>query len=418
MCREVIQSEWYQERWPLPLTKEADGEFLNAQGGGRISTSPTSKGIGLHGHRILIDDAMDATAADATSKTKLKETNDWYDSTIPGRMADPQKTAIVNIQQRLHENDLAGHLLEIEDWTVLCLPERFEAGHDFAWRGERIHPAVKERAQGTPLENGDPRRKSGEHSGDLLWPAHRGEAASNLFARTLRPHRAAGQLQQRPASREGEIIQRSWWRFYDQTIRTKDEWHRMPKKFSRIVLSVDCPLKDKQSNDCFAMQLWGVSAGDRFLLDLAMDQMNYNKAKRLVKEMAIWARARWPKIPHHILIENAGYGAEMIIDLKSELGGIVKLSHSSEGDKEVRADAAADSLESGNQYLPGIGPPEHAHFNEHATSADIVKFVDNLANFPHATFDDDVDAWSQGMNWLRGKQMKKTRVHTAASAAR
>jgi predicted phage terminase large subunit-like protein len=409
MNREILISSWYQQRWRdrFRLTKEADGEFTNDQGGHRLSTSPTSKGIGLHGHRILIDDAVDATAADANSKAKLNETNNWYDGTVPGRMSDPATTAIVNIQQRLHEADLAGHLLEVEDWTILCLPERFEHNHPFAWRGKNVHPDISRRIDGTVLDHGDPRQEEGE----LLWPAHRDEAASAAFARTLRAHRAAGQLQQRPASREGEIIKRDWWRFYDSRIRSKEEWSKLPR-FSLVVISADCPLKDKESSDNVAVQCWGVRGADRYLLDLALGKMNYNKAKRTIKEMSQWARKHW-RCAHYVLIEVGGFGPELIIDLKRELTGVTKIPTGKEGDKEVRADAATDALESGNVFLPGIGPPAHPVFNEHASPADIVDFVNNCATFPFGAYDDDVDAWSQTMNWLRSRNVTPMRTASA-----
>jgi hypothetical protein len=57
--------------------------------------------------------------------------------------------------QRLHEDDLTGHLLEQGGWQHLCLPAEYEPAHPFVWPD-------------------DPRTEPGE----LLWPEHFGADAS------------------------------------------------------------------------------------------------------------------------------------------------------------------------------------------------------------------------------------------------
>jgi predicted phage terminase large subunit-like protein len=131
--------------------------------------------------------------------------------------------------------------------------------------------------------------------------------------------------------------------------------------------------------------------------------MNYPSAKRTIKEMALWARRIWRTCPHYVLIENAGYGVELITDLTRELTGVKKVSPSLDGNKITRAESASDALESGNCFLPGYGPPWQPAYDEQRTPADVAAFVANLAAFPNAQHDDDVDAWSQTMNWLRGR---------------
>jgi hypothetical protein len=410
--RDLLVNPWFRLRWGhlFEMTKAGESEYANNVGGTRIATTPGSGGLGKHGHRIILDDLLDAGAAEAEAGVIMKKTNEWYDTVIFGRQL--KGAAQVLIMQRLHESDVAAHALEVGDWTVLCLPERYEPAHPYAWRNGRVDERIAHRLQKTELEEGDPREENG-----LLWPDLRDDSASDEYARRL-GRKAAGQLQQRPASKEGEIIMREWWRFYDQDIRLKEEWHRLPKKFTQIIVSVDTPLKDKETSDNVAIQVWGVAGADRFLLDLDLGKMNYGKAKRRVREMSLWARRNWPHCAHRLLIENAGYGVELIVDMKKDLTGVTKITAGAEGTKISRAESATDALESGNVYLPGIGPPRHAEFNEAATSSDIVSFIGNLANFPFAANDDDVDAWSQCMNWLRSRQAKRSRIHSAASLIR
>ena len=405
----LLESEWFTERWgdAFSLTSASKTAFANDQGGTRFTTAPKSEGVGQHGDRIIIDDLLDAADSEATTAAVLNFTNDWYDATVAGRKETG--AAEIIIMQRLHENDIAAHALEVGDWHVLCLPERFEEGHDFAWRGERVLPAVADRLWGTGLERGDPRSE-----GDLIWPEHRDDKASDEYAKRLKSFRAAGQLQQRPAAREGEMLLRQWWRFYDPTIRSKEEWARLPcGKFTMVVISVDTPLKDKETSDNVAIQCWGVKGADRYLLDMRLGKMNYPGAKRQIKEMAQWARKAFPTAGHYVLIENAGYGVELIVDLKRELTGVQKIPPGPEGSKIQRADSASDALESGNCFLPGIGPPNHPAYEETQSPADVVAFINNCALFPNVTHDDDVDSWSQTMNWLRNKQSVPARWSSA-----
>jgi predicted phage terminase large subunit-like protein len=403
--RDLMMRPWYQDRWGhmFEFTREGERYYGNSHGGTRLATATKGGALGEHGNRILIDDPINVRQAEANSGLLLQEANDWYDSVVPGTRLNP--CAEVIIMQRLHENDLAGHALagEYHDWTVLCLPERFEVSHPYAWRKPRLDENVVKHLP-DELKDGDPRQE-----GELLWPARRDERASNAMAAGLTSFRAAGQMQQRPASREGEILKTDWWRFYDPRIRDKDDWDKLPR-FTSVVVSVDTPLKDKESSDNVAIQCWGVRGADRYLLDLRLDKMNYPTAKRQIKEMTRWARKRWPSCAHHVLIENAGYGVELIVDLKREITGVTKVSPGIEGNKVSRAESASDALESGNCFLPGYGPPWQPAYDEKRTPASVAGFIHNAAVFPNSKHDDDVDSFSQAMNWLRSRSMRPGRT--------
>ena len=384
-ARTLLLSNWFRNRWGhlFQMTKVGERSYANDQGGTRSGTTPESEGFGKHGDRIILDDLLDAADAESTTRVVLDKTNDWYDTVIGGRKETD--AAEVIIMQRLHENDIAAHALEVGEWTVLCLPERCEKNHPFAWRG-------------------DPRSE-----GELLWPAHRDEQESSEYARRLTSFRAAGQLQQRPAALEVEIMKREWWRFYDKRIKAKEEWTKLPA-FTTVVISVDTPLKDKESNDNVAIQCYGVRGADRYLVDLRLGKMNFSSTKRQIKEMSQWARKTWRSASHYCLIENAGFGPELIIDLKREITGVIKIDAGAEGNKVQRAISACDALESGNVYLPGHGPPWQPALNEALCEGDIADFIANLALFPNGRHDDDVDAWSQAMNWLRSRTWEPIRT--------
>lgn len=404
LSKNVMQSPWYQVRWGHVFRFDKDGEkyFSNNKGGTRLATAPGSTGMGEHGNRIVIDDPINGQDAEATSKATLDMTNSWYDGVVQGRKASPTTAVEVIIMQRLHENDLAAHAYEQnpEAWTILCLPERYEHDHDHVWIG-------------------DPRKQDGE----LLWPSYRDEAASDLFASKLGPYRRAGQMQQRPSAKEGDLLKRYWWRFYHPDLFTDENMRKRRPRFAMIVQTVDAPLKDKEVNDLVAIQAWGVVGGDRYLLDLKKGHMSKAKAKRAILEQARYVRNRkvFGTAAHHLLIEKGGYGPELISELKLDPewrgGAIHGLPIGQDGNKQVRAEGASSSLEGGNCFLPGYrqGHDELSMPDDDRNAAEITDFIDSCAVFPNGTHDDDVDAWSQCMNWLSDRPVRRARVFSAVA---
>lgn len=395
--RSILTSDWYRAHWgdKFQFTSSSLLQFSNSRGGTRLATSPEGKGTGLHGHRILIDDPIKPDEAEATSRSVLESTNRWFDSTVSSRGIGNDFARVI-VMQRLHENDLCGHLLEKEHYEVLCLPERYEKNHPYAWAG-------------------DPRQE-----GDLLWPEFRNEERSTAMAKDMMSHRAAGQMQQRPAAREGEMMKRHWWRFYDPKLFQSEKLKERRPKFRIVVQSVDTPLKDKESNDLLAIQAWGVKGADRYLIDLKKGHMSYSQARRAILEQSKYVRTLFPYARHHILIENAGYGAELIDELKREVTGVTKISRGADGDKILRAESACADLESGNCFLPGFrdGADEFSMPDEARCPADVVDFIDSCAIFPNGRNDDDVDAWSQAMNWLRSRQTLPARTWSSFKVKR
>ena len=221
---------------------------------------------------------------------------------------------------------------------------------------------------------------------------------------------------------EGDLLKRAWWRYYPHRKQgeTDQTFTRRLPNFQMVLVSVDTPLKDKESSDFVAIQVWGVDKANRYLLDARTERMGYDTAKRAVTEMSRWARRMW-RTQHRTLIENAGFGSELIVDLKRELGLIEKISPGAEGNKGQRALAASGDLETGNCYLPGRIKPDMSGPDE-SSPAITHSLVEEAALFQmdgsHNSHDDQVDAWSQTMNWLRSRQSRKARTWSSFKAAR
>lgn len=190
--RRLIESPWFRRGWGdrFSLTGDQNTKirFDNNRGGYRIASSVDGSATGEGGDIIIMDDTISAN--DALSPTIRAAANEWFDNTMTTRLNDPKTGAYIAVQQRLHEDDLIGHLLarQRDEWTVLCLPARYEPDHPFVyWKDER------------------------KEAGELLWPSRMGEIEVSKLETALGSYGAAGQLQQRPAPREGGMFKRKWF---------------------------------------------------------------------------------------------------------------------------------------------------------------------------------------------------------------
>ncbi len=405
--RDLIRSSWYQALWGDVFQMKGDRNlkqsYANDRGGERFATSPTAGATGRHGDRILIDDPIRAADADAAAATKLDQANNWYDGTLATRAADPKSYAEVIIMQRLAKGDLAEHVLGFEDWTILCLPERYESRHPHRTPAQRRLPSGRRLL-------GDIRTVDGE----LLWPARIGELENQVRAARLSAHRAAGQLQQRPSAREGSIIRRALWRYYDPQLLEDGETGRLPK-FQALVGSWDTSMKDKASSDPVAGTLWGIHGGRRYLLAIRTSQMSLSQAKQAMKELRSWGLERWPRAQHWTLVENTANGPEIIAQLKREIPGVIATKPAVSADqpaakKTIRAEACEPDFESGSVLIAGAATAELDGYDGALTPAWAQTVIEDAAEFPNGQHDDTVDSITQALNWIRSRQHRPARV--------
>ena len=95
-------------------------EFETTAQGCRIATSVGGVLTGRGADIIIIDDPL--KPEEALSQAQRQAANEWYDHTLYSRLNDKLWGSIVLIMHRLHEDDLAGHVLAQEDWDVVRLP--------------------------------------------------------------------------------------------------------------------------------------------------------------------------------------------------------------------------------------------------------------------------------------------------------
>jgi len=112
------------------------------------------------------------------------------------RLNSKQDGAIVVIMQRLHEDDLAGHLLKQEGWEVLAFP------------------AIAERDEFHRVDTWSGPREFTRREGEALHPAREPLKVLQQIREQVGEYDFAGQFQQRPAPVGGGMVKREWLQTY------------------------------------------------------------------------------------------------------------------------------------------------------------------------------------------------------------
>lgn len=351
-CRRLIDSDWYQGLWSdkfqLAGDQNAKGRFENNKGGYRIATSVDGALTGDGGDIILADDPHNVREAE--SKTVREGTLEWWDTAMSTRLNDPSTGAYVVIMQRVHEEDLSGHLLAKGGWEHLCLPAMYES----------------KRKCITSIGWQDPRKEDNE----LLWPERLPETILSELEQQLGSRAYAGQFQQRPAPAGGGIFKRHWWRYYDE----------LPSAPELILQAWDTAFKTGEENDYSACTTWAVCNRMIYLLDWWQDKLEFPELKQAVRNLAERHQ------PRAILIEDKASGQSLIQELR-RLHTVPIIPIKVDNDKEARAHACTPLIEAGNVYLP-------------KDNSKIADFIDTLAHFPGAAHDDLVDSTTMALNYL------------------
>lgn len=370
--RDIVGSAWYQRYFATRFRADQNAKTRmdTTASGWRIATSVGGRATGEHPDRIIIDDPH--TAAQAVSDAERQSAIDWFDRTISSRGVSRGARTVV-IMQRLHEQDLSGHLLAKGGWHHVCWPMRYEVG-----RGD----------------TDDIRTEPGE----LLWPDVFTPDKVAQLERDLGSYGAAGQLQQRPSPAEGGLIKRAWWKWYPPDHKPA---------VSEIVISVDTALKSKQTNDPSAIGVWGAKAPHVYGLKLTVGRWDYPELIRQILALHAWVKQQWPAINPTVLIENTAAGPDAVAELRHHIPGV--LAERPKGEKIQRVHAILPILEGGNVWLPGRALPDgRVDVGLSNTPSWVEPFVDECAAFPTGAHDDQVDQMTQAI-----RRMHRPKTFTA-----
>lgn len=126
----LLRSDRLRAVFPNLVPGPGPGALMLAEGGRRMPVLVGASQIGRGADIIIIDDPMPAAVArDDAARARI---NRWFDDVIPQRLNDKSTGVLIVVMQRLHQDDLTGHLLAgRESWEHLSLPA--VARQDEAW---------------------------------------------------------------------------------------------------------------------------------------------------------------------------------------------------------------------------------------------------------------------------------------------
>jgi predicted phage terminase large subunit-like protein len=310
-------------------------------------------GVGINGSItgksadiMIIDDPIknSAEANSATIRNKIKEA---YDTTLSSRLQDGG--AIIVIMTRWHSDDLVGSLLEEteEHWEHISLP------------------AIAK-------ENDLLGRKVGEP----LWQSLQ---FYEKFKERIGSYNFSALFQQEPIANEYTIFNPLWWKYYD------DNPH-----FDMVVQCWDTAFKTSEKNDYSVCCTAGFNKNGIYIIDIFRKKLIFPDLEKKVVDKYNEYQPSW------VMIEDAGSGQSLIQTLAGLRTSFnIPIKPVKAENKEIRAHGVSSLVEQGKVYLK-----KDAYW--------INDFLNELAQFPQGTFDDQVDVFTMVLQFLKAIYLSST----------
>ena len=326
--RRLIESEWYQQLWPIKLTSDQNEKmnFENEHTGWRSACAAKSM-TGRRADRVIWDDPQ--KAFDAGSAAEIENMIDLFSGVLPSRLNDPKKSATIIIMQRVDYRDAASLAIESGFYHVM-LPMEFDKKRACA---SVIYP--------------DPRTEEKE----LLFPDRFDQESVDKMKKKMILRKGLAfweaQANQNPSPDGGNIIKTEYWRHYDKIPKGEILYRRM---------YCDTALKTEEKHDYSVFAVWGKHKnGNVYLLDLLRGKWEAPELeKRLID---FWNDQRAWDIPwygqiNQVMVEDKASGIGLIQGIKKR-GGIPIIGFDpGDKDKYTRLKGVLGYLQSGMAYLP------------------------------------------------------------------
>jgi len=381
-----------------PLTSQAFPDFEMSPDSRAVDQWRTTAGgaayfIGVGGtttgraaNMLLLDDPL-KSREEAESATQRNKVWNFYVSALSTRLQpdkDNVPPAQIVILTRWHPSDVAGRLMETEDWNEgRWLHINFPAVQYKPISGDHGQQSRKDLPKTDPnyiapdvwrnLSQGKRYIRKTERT--ALWPER--FTLEDLERRErLNPREFASLYQQSPFIQGGNLIKSHWWRSYPSDMK--------PESFTSLIISADTAFKAKSTSDYTVMMTMGLDAsGDIYIVDVHRDRYEFPDLKRKM----IMLNNQWRgKGLRGIYVEDAASGQSLIQEMKRE-SGLSVIPYRTSGDKVSRLSAVLPLIEGGRVLLPEMAPWLDA-------------FHDECQTFPSGTYDDQIDALSIGLDVL------------------
>lgn len=299
-------------------------KIMTAQGGeilfAAIGSQITGSGCGIRGAKgfsggLIIDDAN--KPADIHSQTMRDKCLRYFEETLLSRLND-SNVLILNVQQRLHNEDLSGHLI----------------------RRYKYHTLRK------PLL---------DHNGVCQIPSQ--YTPQRIEELKFNVSMFAAQYQQEPIAEKGLIIKRYWWKYYNPN-ELKENGQKMWPITGSVIITADTAFKETKNADLSCLQVWELRKDIMIMRDMVIDRWEFPELIENARMM--WSKWQDPELSEpqkakYFFIEDKASGTPLQQTLSRE--GINAIAWSPREyeypeDKVGRTKQASWDVFSGRAYLP------------------------------------------------------------------
>lgn len=356
----IINSAEFHELFPeIELVTNAKGQLVDNRGAEMYSMNRNA--FTGYGGDIIIND--DLTNAETARKDQAEMSNAWayYQNTMPSRINDINKCIIMNIQQRLAPNDIAGHIMNepklAARYVFITLPAIFQHETIIVF----------------PISGQIKRLKKG----DFLWPERfgnyeslRADVGETIFET---------QYLQNPIASDKTAIK-------PDMIIEKDMPDTPGVENAEITFaSHDFPVKDKDTSDFLGSCLGYRVRGTLYITDCLEKRMGFTKGVEYVEQID-------NVFPGTIqVIEDKANGSPILQQLQDTVAGMQAFQPGT-ASKFQRLESASLYMVSGNVIFV------RTVFNKLTQQWELSPALRNLRqrllNFPFVEHDDIVDAFS------------------------
>jgi predicted phage terminase large subunit-like protein len=359
-CRMVMESPIFQKTFPgtvIHPNKCTETEVMTTMMGSRYSTSVLGSLTGRGGNLIIVDDPI--KPADAMSESQRPKVNEWFDSTLYSRLDNKKTDVIIVVMQRIHQDDLVGHLLARGGWVTVDIPAIAVEARDYRIDDNRSYPRA---------------------AGEVLDAAREPQLVLDQIKENIGAYTFQAQYQQEPAPTGGTLFNWAGFRTYEKP----------PLVFDFLVQSWDPASKLSSDNSYSVCTTWGVIGDDCYLLHVVRERLEYPALKKRVLDHAFTMEAGV------VIIEDTSAGISLLQDFDADKQ-LKAWPKQPRGDKIARAEKQTSKIEAGRVFLPA--------------AADWLKeYRREIIAFPGSQFSDQVDSTVNFLESLPAVR-EKVRVH-------
>lgn len=351
-CRNILRA--YSGRLTTQLSKDASAaDQWNTQEGGGLKAAGVGGSLTGFGATVLVVDDPLKDWEEAQSQLMRDKVFSWFRSVLLTRRQ--RGASVIVVATRWHKDDLSGRL-QAED------RERVRKGQPPIWEVIRLPTIADGQARGHPDPLG---REDGEVLCPDLFPAHEVMEQREMLGDLI----FGAMHQQDPTDPEGAILLREWWQRFNG--------RPQPETLYGYTMSCDLAFKGAATSDFVVLQVWARDATEHYLLDQVRGRFSYTETKSEIPRL----HARWPQITR-VLVEDAANGPAVVSEMGGTIPGMIAVTP--RGSKESRVHSITPLIRTG-----------HVHIPSEALCPWTVGFVNECAEFPNGTNDDQVDAMSQ-----------------------